>query len=1063
MLRGNTSTLQRPIPQPKLRPIVGNLPDVGTTAPIQALMRLAGELGPIFRLTFPSQEVVFVSSHALVDELSDESRFDKFLHGSLRQLRDLGGDGLFTAETHEPNWGLAHRILMPAFGPLAMRNYFAAMLDIADQMLTKWERLGDDVDIDVTDNMTRLTLDTIALCGFSYRFNSFYQREMHPFVEAMVRALAEAGARAKRVRLQTRLMLLTQRQYENDRELMHSLVTELVAERRRMPQESAPRDLLGLMLSGKDAQTGEQLDDANIRNQMVTFLIAGHETTSGLLSFTLYQLLKHPEVLARLRHEVDTVLGDATPRFEQLAELTYLDQVLRESLRIWPTAPAYGVHPKTDTLLADSYPVKRGEAIVILTPMLHRDREVWGDDPERFDPDRFAPHLRERIPPNAWKPFGNGQRACIGRPFAMQESMLALAMLLQRFDISLSGDYELSIKETLTLKPQGLMMRKKLRKPIARSISTSAAVTVSAPPTITAAPAPAAHGTPLVVLYGSNSGSAEAFARRIAGDAIARGYATEVAAMDERVDKLPRAGGVVIVTASYNGAPPDNARRFCDWLTQLPSNALSGIRYTVFGCGNRDWSATYQAVPKRVDEAMAAAGATRLMPRGEADARADFFGDFESWYAPACPALDAAFAVQSESTATTGLYQIERVDAAVEPLLRQHGVQLATMLENRELCDLSAPFARSKRHLELELPPGLSYNAGDYLVVLPENDPELVERAARRFGLAGDTIVKLHASRAGAASLPTDQPITVRELLSRYVELATPATRKQVEELATFAQCPKEKLRLATLANDNDAYRATILGKRVSVLDLLDENLSCNLPFARFLEWLPPLRPRQYSISSSPLWNASRCTLTVAVVDAPALSGHGRYRGAASSHLARRVPGDRVAVTVRAPNTPFRPTEPATPMIMIAAGTGLAPFRGFIQERALRQNVAAPVAESLLFFGCDHPDVDFLYRQELAEWQAQGVVALYPAFFRAADGDVTFVQHRLWQERARVRELLDRGAHIFVCGDGVRMAPAVRETLARIHQEAAGATDAEATSWLASLEREGRYVADVFG
>jgi cytochrome P450/NADPH-cytochrome P450 reductase len=145
-------------------------------------------------------------------------------------------------------------------------------------------------------------------------------------------------------------------------------------------------------------------------------------------------------------------------------------------------------------------------------------------------------------------------------------------------------------------------------------------------------------------------------------------------------------------------------------------------------------------------------------------------------------------------------------------------------------------------------------------------------------------------------------------------------------------------------------------------------------------------------------------------------------------------------------------------MVLVCAGTGLAPFRGFVEDRALRGGGA----ETLLFFGCDHADVDFLYRDELAGWERAGVVAVLPAFTLQPVGDVAFVQHRVWQERARVAALIDRGAKIFVCGDGQRMAPAVRSTIERIYRDRQKCSDAEAHAWLETLEREGRYVADVF-
>jgi cytochrome P450 / NADPH-cytochrome P450 reductase len=194
------------------------------------------------------------------------------------------------------------------------------------------------------------------------------------------------------------------------------------------------------------------------------------------------------------------------------------------------------------------------------------------------------------------------------------------------------------------------------------------------------------------------------------------------------------------------------------------------------------------------------------------------------------------------------------------------------------------------------------------------------------------------------------------------------------------------------------------------------------------------------------------------------MSGQGLYYGLASSYLAQCEPGSRIALSVRPSNTHFHPPiSPQTPMIMVCAATGLAPFRGFLQERAVQAANGQSLGPSLLFFGCDHPEVDFLYRDELATWEAAGVVSVRPAFCKAPQGDVVFVQHRLWKDRADVVELFQQGAHVYVCGDGQRMAPAVRETFVRIHHEAAGATMAEAERWFEQIEREtGRYVADVF-
>lgn len=1049
-------------PQPPVLPIVGNLHTLDTDQPVQSLMRLAGEYGPFYKMQILDRSFYVAGSQALVNELCDETRFRKSIHAVLGEIRDFAGDGLFTAQNDEPNWARAHRLLMPAFGPLAVRDMLPRMVDIADQMFVRWERFGADHVIDVSDNMTRLTLDTIALCAFDYRFNSFYHEQMHPFVGAMVGSLDEAERRSQRPRAITNLMVGRNRRYAADQALLHRVAHDLIAERRRDPKGAEKKDLLNLMLNGVDPVTGEGLSDENIAFQMVTFLIAGHETTSGLLSFATYLLLKNPDVLARARAQVDAVLGDAVPQIEHLTQLRYIEQILMETLRIWPTAPAFAVRPVEPTVLGGIYPLTPEDEILILQPVLHRDPAVWGADAERFRPERFAPEEAEKLPPNAWKPFGNGARACIGRPFAMQEAQLVLIMMLQRFDFALDDpDYQLRIHETLTLKPENLRI---LATPRLRAENlvhnTAPAAPVAAPRRAPGPVEPGATAPALLVLYGSNTGSAEAFANRLADEAGTKGFRATVAPMDDHAGDLPRAGALIVVTASYEGQPPDNARRFVSAVEGLQPGTLDGLRFAVFGCGNRQWARTYQAVPKRVEAALATAGATPVQARGEADSGGDFFGAFDSWCADFWPALTEAFGMETQADTPDDRVQVEFVPLQREKLLRLGDMDQGTVIENRELVDLTKADARSKRHVEIALPAGMTYRTGDYLAVLPQNPDAQVERALRRLALSADTQVVL--SKANPGHQPVDLPIGCGTLLRSYVELGQPATRAQVAALSRMTRCPPEKTALEQLASDG--YEARVLDRRVTVLDLLEEFQSCQIDLGTFLGMLPPMRARQYSISSAPLWNPDRVTLTVAVVDAPALSGRGQYQGVASCHLARLQPGDRVSVAVRPSNARFHPpADPATPIIMICAGSGIAPFRGFLQERAAQRAAGQQTGPALLFFGTTGPDTDFLYHEELAGWEKDGVATILPAFSARPDGDIQFVQHRVWAERARIEALFRQGATIYVCGDGRYMAPAVREALIRIYRESSGATEEQARVWADRMEHErGRYVSDVF-
>src|SRR2546425_5276178 len=647
-----------PIPHPPKKPVVGNMLSVDSGAPIQHMTRMARELGPIFWLDMMGAPLVVVSGADLVDELSDEKRFDKLVRGSLRRVRAVAGDGLFTAYTDEPNWSKAHNILMTPFGNRAMQSYHPSMLDIAEQLVKKWERLNADDEIDVVHDMTALTLDTIGLCGFDYRFNSFYRQDYHPFVASLVRSL-ETIMMIRGLPMENLWMQKRRRDLAQDVTFMNKMVDEIVAERRKNAEAAeGKKDMLGAMMTGVDRATGTQLDDVNIRYQINTFLIAGHETTSGMLSCAIYALLKHPEVLKKAYDQVDRVLGpdiDAKPTYQQVTQLTYITQILKEALRLWPPAPAYGIAPLKDETIGGKYKLKKGTFVTVLVMALHRDPGVWGPNPDVFDPENFSREAEAKRPVNAWKPFGNGQRACIGRGFAMHEAALAIGMILQRFKLMDINRYQMQLKETLTIKPDGfkIKVRPRAEKERGAFAGRAAAAVAASNTAVSQARTRPGHNTPLLVLYGSNLGTAEELATRVADLAEVNGFATKLAPMDDYVGKLPEQGGVMIFCASYNGVAPDNATQFVKWLGgggNLPKNAFAKLRYAVFGCGNSDWAATYQSVPRKIDEQLAAHGGRSVYSRGEGDARSDLDGQFEKWFAAAAPAATKEFGLASSIT-----------------------------------------------------------------------------------------------------------------------------------------------------------------------------------------------------------------------------------------------------------------------------------------------------------------------------------------------------------------------------------------------------------------------------
>ncbi|MDO0916651.1 cytochrome P450 [Streptomyces sp. DT2A-34] len=1028
------------------------------------------KLGPLYKIRAFGTEAIIVGGLDLVAELSDESRFRKNVHSDLLILREIGGDGLFTAFNDEPNWRKAHDVLMPAFSLGAMRGYHSTMLRVARSLIAKWDEAVGRNPVDVPADMTRLTFDTIGLSGFGYDFESFSREEPHPFVTALARALEYADAKNGALPGAELFQRKKVEQFRTDNKLMKGMVDEII-QRRRAEGDTSTDDLLGRMLHTRDEVTGELLDDENIRNQAITFLIAGHETTSGALSFAMYYLTKHPEVLARAQAEVDALWGDVDdpdPAYGDVGKLTYIRQVLNEALRLWPTAPGYAIEPLEDTVIGGKYQVRKGETLMVMIPALHRD-PAWGENVELFDPERFSPEREAARPVHLFKPFGSGERACIGRQFALHEATLVLGLLIHRYRLIDHTNYQFKVKQSLTIKPDDFTLELARREsgerrlPDATSTSSAAAEEVRHS-------ARRVTGTSLTVLHGSNLGTCAGIARDLVEDGAEHGFSATVASLNDSVDRLASANGpVVIVAASYNGRPTDDAAEFVSWLEDLQPGSLDGVQYAVLGVGDRNWAATYQRIPTLIDERLAAAGATPLVERGAADAAGDFAGTVDRWTGDLWSALLERYGVPTvggtepvkDSDADLGLYELEdAAESVTGELAARHGVQPMRVLDAYELVDMDHALGRSKRFLRLRLPQGVTYRTGDHLAILPSNPEGLVRRVADRFGLDLDRTVRLRARRRSRSTLPVDRPLTLRRLLTDFVELQDAATREQVSVLVEHTACPPERRPLAELASARpDAFGEQVTAAGRSILDLLEQYRACELPFELFLEMLPVLRPRHYSISSSAEAAPGEVDLMVSQLAAPHRSGEGVFAGIASNYLQNVSAGDTVQSRVLPCSESFRlPQDMSVPVILVSAGTGLAPFRGAVLDRYH----TGSTGKLLCYFGCDHPDVDYLHRDELEAAEAAGAVSLRPTFMHAPEEGARFVQDRITQESDEVWAALEAGGRVFICGDGRRMAPAVREAFMGVYREHTGAGDEEAASWLTTLTESGTYVEDVW-
>lgn len=392
------------------------------------------------------------------------------------------------------------------------------------------------------------------------------------------------------------------------------------------------------------------------------------------------------------------------------------------------------------------------------------------------------------------------------------------------------------------------------------------------------------------------------------------------------------------------------------------------------------------------------------------------------------------------------------------------GFKAATVTGTRLL---SSPGVPQKRHIELQLPDDMSYEAGDHLQILPSNDLSTIKRALSRFALKEDTMLTIKQASPTCpppGDIPINTSLTALELFSGYFDLQRAANTRQIDILVDAAadEVTKQSLREVLADPKNTA----------SMLDLMDRFPSSDLPLSlsSFLLLLATMLPRVYSFSSSPRWKPGHGTLTYNVVDQAAV---GLNKGVASNYLASLEPGSTVYVSL--PNKQgcslFRlpPPELNTPVIMIGAGTGLAPFRGFIQERALsitsNKGVIKQIPPALLFFGSRGPKLDDLYREELDESESKGIVSVWRAYSQDQDNcGCRYVTDTVKNHLCEITRLWNAGSKIYVCGSkdmsgGVYsvLAPALFE----VDRIGGRTNETSVDGWMRDLP-QGRYVVELF-
>jgi sulfite reductase (NADPH) flavoprotein alpha-component len=550
------------------------------------------------------------------------------------------------------------------------------------------------------------------------------------------------------------------------------------------------------------------------------------------------------------------------------------------------------------------------------------------------------------------------------------------------------------------------------------------------------APAAPKNTEPLLILFGSQTGTAEGLAKKVAKESQPRGFAPKVMALnDYESANLAAANKAIIISSTWgDGEPPDNAVNFWNWLNAAAAPRLENLQFAVLGLGDKNYS-DFCGASKKFDARLEALGAKRLLPRGECDA--DYETAAKNWIDGLWEKLGGA--TQNSAATVNGAAGNGHITPAKPAGFDRSNPFPARLLKNVLLNQPGS--SKEVRHYEISLADsGLTYEAGDALGVVPVNCSELVDDLLAALKCKGDEPVKIDAAE-----------MSLREALTRHFDITKP-TQELINLVGERGFASGLSPLLAP--DRRDDLKRWIFGR--DVLDVIGL-LPAPLPVAELLPLLRKLSPRLYSISSSPKAHPGEVHLTVSAVR---YESHGRPRkGVASTFLADRV-GDAEFVKVFVQASPgFRPpTSGDAPMIMVGPGTGIAPFRAFLEERA----ATGAKGKNWLFFGDQKRSADFLYAEQLAGWQKSGFLTRLDLAFSRDQAEKVYVQDRMLENAAELWSWLEAGGCFYVCGDASRMAKDVDAALHKIIETAGGRSPDDAKAYVAKLKSDKRYQRDVY-
>ncbi|KAG0019318.1 NADPH-cytochrome P450 reductase [Podila clonocystis] len=644
----------------------------------------------------------------------------------------------------------------------------------------------------------------------------------------------------------------------------------------------------------------------------------------------------------------------------------------------------------------------------------------------------------------------------------------------------------------------------------------------------------------VIFFYGSQTGTAEDYASRLAKEGSqVYGLKTMTADLEQYdmnlLDTLPEDHLAIFVLATYGeGEPTDNAVEFWEHLIsgedlpefstgdyQDPEKPLSNLHFVMFGLGNKTYE-HYNSVCRKVDEKLSNLGAIRIGERGEGDDDGSLEEDFLSWkddmWKAVCDFVGIDFSAAGNlSGPRQATYRVventpeeaqqlakifygehhENKAVGSHPIYDAKNPYSAPISVSRELFAASAD--RHCLHMEIDIADsGITYHAGDHIAIWPVNAEDQVLKLASIMNLSAklDTVVTVSNTDPASTKLPFPVPTTYRTILRNYLDITAPPSRAFIGQLAPFAPNETSAQALAKLGEDKEAFRLQVADARRSVATVLEKllgpNQTIDIPFDLFIESVPRLQARYYSISSSPKAHPTSIHLTAVVLNyqptaAPEETVYGlatNYLHICHAHLNKAtlsahlptydisgpqgafLTDGHVKVPVHVRHSNFKlPRNSAVPVVMVGPGTGVAPFRGFIQDRAQDAKSGKKTGATVLFFGCRRADEDCLYKDEWDELMVQlgEGSRVITALSRQPGVPKTYVQHCMKEHKELVWDLIHvQGGYFYVCGDAKNMAREVNYQLVEIAMECGGLTEEKATNYVKDLRSKGRYEEDVW-